>query len=743
MAHRVFWILTVAAAIPVVLSAAIPGKEAVCTTQQCTQIAKDILYDMNPQADPCQDFNEFACGGFNSKSVIPPDQSAIDHFSIDIEKNQLILRSILDVNSSSTPKPSSGDDDVDKRNLAKLQALYSSCMDEDRINQVGRKPLQDEIQTVLKLFPISEGNPTSEQTKTSLAKMLAYLNHMGIPSFVMLTVVRDLKDPSKNSLMVLEGGLGLPAKEYYAAPAIMTTYETTIRDMFTLVLGEQQQQQQSPPSNGTNAGSGNDTWSEVAKSVVDFETQLAGIASNTTDTYDISKMHNPMTVSQLASSTPSVDWPLLMNGTLPEDVQAPETVIVVSPSYQIRLETFLQQASPKALQNYFVWSVIHARAVNLGSEFRQPILDLSATLIGSNSTAAKDRWKGCVAIVDSNIGELSGHYYVKETFTDQIRDQIREMIESTISTYSQVFPNLNWLNKITVDGAIKKLKAIVALIGYSHDKPNDMDPKSLDEYYKDFRVEPDDYYGNEVRALAWASKMSYSKLKEPVNKKDTMGFTPPTVNAFYNALYNQIYFLAGILQPPFFHADNPEYVNYGAIGMIAAHEVTHGFDNNGHLFDSEGRLADWWTNTTTAAFNERAQCFVDQYSNFTIKGADGKDYHVNGKLTLPENIADNGGLKQAFNTWQTRYKDDKGGLKNQRLPGLEKYSPEQIFFISFARLWCSVQTPELFLLQILVDPHSPAKYRINGAIQNSVQFANAFNCPANAPMNPTKKCELW
>jgi len=512
-------------------------------------------------------------GGFESKYEIPPDQSALDHFYLVNEKNQLILRSFLDAKNFTAPKASSGDP-VDQRNLAKLQGLYSSCMDEDRINEVGSKPLHDEIQTVLDLFPASESDKTSEQTKTSLSKTLAYLNTMGIPSFLILAVSPDVKDPQRNSLMLSEGGLSLPAKEYYAVPAIMTTYEAAIHDMFNLVLGQS-------PANSTSTSNGNDTWSDMAKSVVDFETQLASISSNSTDFIDPTKIYNPTATNQLGSSTPSVDWSVFLNGTMPGGIEAPDTVIVISPSYQTRLETLLQQTSSKSLQNYFVWSVILARATNLGSAYQQPVLDMSAALTGSNATAVSDRWKVCVANVDSNIGEMAGHYYVQETFTDQTRDQIHDMIESVIATYGQVFPNLNWLDRITAEGAIKKLKAIVALIGYSADKPNVKDPKSLDQYYKDLRVEPNDFYGNEARALAWTVKTSFLKLNQPVNKKDTLSFTPPTVNAFYNPLNNQIYFLAGILQPPFFHVGNPEYVNYGAIGMIAAHEVTV---SNGHFF---------------------------------------------------------------------------------------------------------------------------------------------------------------
>ncbi|KAG0364241.1 hypothetical protein BGX24_004722 [Mortierella sp. AD032] len=217
------------------------------------------------------------------------------------------------------------------------------------------------------------------------------------------------------------------------------------------------------------------------------------------------------------------------------------------------------------------------------------------------------------------------------------------------------------------------------------------------------------------------------------------------VNTFYDLTANQIVFPAGILQRPFFHVESPDYVNYGGFGVVAGHEVTHGFDNMGHRFDSVGRLDNWWTNATEKAFNEKAQCLIDQYGNFTVKGPDGKDHNVDGQLTLSENIADNGGLKQSYRAWQTRLKADPSGkkFKNYQLPGLEKYTRKQLFFISYGRLWCSKERPEYLMQLIRTDIHSPSQWRINGAVQNSPEFSQAFKCPAGSPMNPAKKCQVW
>ncbi|KAG0057100.1 hypothetical protein BGZ83_001534 [Gryganskiella cystojenkinii] len=752
MASSFLWMVAIGVALQTARSAAPSSSQPICTTQQCVLTSSDIIRDMNPQADPCQDFSEFVCGGFEARSEIAPDQSSNDNFLALHERNQRILHSIVDTNSSSAPKAPAGDLSA-HRNIEKFQSLYSSCMDQDRLTQLGRKPLEDEIQQVLKLFPVTESDLKAQQDqnqlevvgiaavdKESLSKTLAYFNKMGIDTLVGLSVGQDLKVPSKNVLSVTEGGLGLPAKDYYLDKAIIEKYQDTVRRMLSLIFG---------PHRQGNAGAvavpeTDDRWTTIAKDVVDFETKLAGIGTGVDDLYDPVKTYNPSTVDKLGSMTPSINWPLLLNSALPTTIKPPAQVIVSWPAFQIKLEGLLKSTAPKTLQNYFSWSVIRSRAGDLGPEYQQPLRDLNAALTGESAAIVPERWKHCVSVVSRSVGELAGHYYIEEAFKGNSRDQASGIIQSLLLTYSKVFPKLEWLDKATTIGAVKKLKAIRSLVGYSTEEPNTESSDSLDGYYKDLRVDPMDFYGNRARASAWTTEQNFLDLNKPINKK-SMGSPPQTVNAFYSPSVNQIYFPAGILQPPFFHTDNPEYINYGGIGVVAGHEITHGFDNKGHLFDSEGRMIDWWTNTTSRAFDEKARCFVEQYGNFTISGPDGKVYHVNGQLTLGENIADNGGLKQSFNSWQTRYKADKTGKKymNMKLPGLENFSPEQLFFISYGRLWCSKQRPESLIQQVITDPHSPARWRINGAVQNSVQFSTVFKCKANTPMNPSKKCDLW
>ncbi|KAF9337015.1 hypothetical protein BG006_006489, partial [Podila minutissima] len=296
----------------------------------------------------------------------------------------------------------------------------------------------------------------------------------------------------------------------------------------------------------------------------------------------------------------------------------------------------------------------------------------------------------------------------------------------------------------TRDAALKKLNAIAEVVGWSTALPDVASSKSLEEFYTNYTVVPDDFFANIFQGSTFLNEQIFLQLDKPVNRGSLLD-SPQTVNAFYSPYTNQILFPAGILQDPYYHVDNPDYTNMASTGLIAAHEFTHGFDSQGRKYDDTGRLLNWWTNATAQVFTDKSQCFVDQYGNFTVDGPGGKPLNVNGLLTLGDNIADNGGLKMAFRTWLDRFKSDPHGqkYKNFKLPRLEMYTLEQLFFISYGRLWCRKETPESVQLKILGDAHAPAKWRVNGPVQNLPDFANVFKCKAGTPMNPVKRCDLW
>ncbi|KAG0033325.1 hypothetical protein BGZ82_006140 [Podila clonocystis] len=775
-----------------------PGKlltnNDVCTSAQCVTTAADIIRDMRVDVDPCEDFSSFACGGFEEREEIPADEESVGYFKLVQKQNNRIIHSILSPESNKhIAIGGDQDSDTEDSNLQKLRALFTSCMDEDQINKVGRQPVVDEVKKLLALFPIrgsllsfssaiaSTTVAADPDKATALAVTLGHMTKLGLDSFTGFGVSTNVKNPNSKVLVVSEGGLGLPSKEYYLDSKTLEIYELTVGQMLNLILG--QEAATAPPSSAETSSEPSEPilssknnvdqmyvdteetisslplttsptpgipstvpapWSDIAKDIVAFEVQLAAISTNINDLRNSEKTYNPRTLAQIAELTPAIDWPTLLENTLAANTQVPDPIIVSSPDFHTRLQQLLEKTSTTTLQNYFTWSLIRQLAGNLSMPYRQPLRELYAVLSGISAGVVPDRWKTCVGFVNANLGDMAGQYFIEQAFKGNSRDVVNSLIDSLRATYTKGFPELDWLDTYTKKGASEKMSTIVQLIGFSTESPNVGSSKSLQEYYEGYQVDTSDYFGNKMRANLWGMELDFKDLNEPVNKLK-MHMSPQTVNAYYSATLNEIVFPAGILQQPFFHVENPEYVNYGGIGVVAGHELGHGFDNRGRLFDSAGRMVNWWSNSTLEAFQGKAKCFVEQYGNFTVKGADGNDYHLNGELTLGENIADNGGLKKSYESWVARYRSDPKGKRfmNFKLPGLESLTPEQLFFVSYARPWCRKQRPASVVKQIRTDPHSPAEWRINGAVQNSVYFSEAFKCKSGARMNPKNKCDLW
>ncbi|KAG0277094.1 hypothetical protein BGZ95_006521 [Linnemannia exigua] len=691
---------------------------AFCTAPQCVLTAADILNDMDPLADPCQDFSQFVCGGFKDKHEIPPDKSSIG---------------VMDILGSSNNDVTSQD------NIKKLQDLYSSCMDDTAILKAGRKPLVDELDKLTSLFPAS-GSPLEKNTLSYILGQNAKLG-LKFPALFRLSVRPDAVDSSSNILFVSETGLFLESVKDYQDVDKVKKYKETVAAMFQSILGDEDVGNRAQPLTIAEI---EQEWLDTAKDVVDFEIQLATIATSPSEPYYPLMSNHQHTVEHLNSLTPSIDWSLLLQEALPADVKYVRPITVPFPSYLVRLDALLQKTTSKTVQHYFSWIIIQNLAIYVAGPYKRPLVDYNKSLTGVSSQIKTIRWNTCVNAVNTNLGHMVGHYFIQEIFKGNSRQEVMAIIDNILASYEKDFPTLDWLDMVTRNGAIQKLKSIVKTIGYSTEDPDVTSPQSLGEYYKGYAVSANDYFTNQLQYNIWRISNQFTQLNRPI-KRNAMSLAPATVNAYNLQSSNSINFAAGVLQMPYFHVDNPEYVNYGAIGAVAGHEIGHGFDITGRRYDAIGGLKNWWTEATAKAFNEKAQCFVDQYGNFTIRGPDNKDYNLNGRLTLDENLADNGGLKMSFNAWQTRIKYDPNGQRtnNFKLPGLDMYTPEQLFFVSYGRLWCEKIRPEALVNQIRIKNHSPTKWRINGAVLNSPDFARAFQCKLGSPMNPIKKCEVW
>ncbi|KAG0266786.1 hypothetical protein BGZ95_003000 [Linnemannia exigua] len=679
-----------------------PSNKQTCKAPQCIQIAKEIINDMNPQADPCQDFSQFACGGFYEHMPEPTGKMSVDNFAFLMEKNNQAIREIVDPTLGKSPTPSKNDKPA-LSNLKKLHDFFASCMDQQAISKAGRQPLVHQIKSILTPFPVPSGSSTARTPadKKAVARTLAELSKQRLAGLVQLEVGPDPKEPLRHVLGVSESGASL-SREDLKNPEALKELEEHIAHMFQAVFGKEE----SNKTKKENKNEENDEkkkrltpkqpddtkpdihvdqqWRDVAKEIIEFEKQLAAMSSAMEDRSNPLKNDNRRTITQLSELVPGIDWALFISETLPRGVVNSRPIIVESPGYLAQLGPLLQKTKAQTLRNYFIWKVIsdspatealmidhtrmHTRLARRNNNHRTTTKTIPRTVTNNIIRTASlpdtdiPRWQTCVQQVNENLGDLAGHYYIQTAFPGNSRPTVLSIVDSILQTYKRAFPTLQWLDKTTLQGALQKLKDMVRLMGYSTKNPDVASSKSLQTHYKDLPISRTDYFANLNQYAIWSTRLEMSKLNQPVDRKHFLTY-PQLVNAFYNPSANQILFPAGILQRPFFHVDNPEYVNYGGFGVVAGHEIGHGFDNTGRFYDSIGRVHNWWSNNTIQAFNQRSQCLIDQYGNYTIKGPDNKEHHLDGKLTLGENIADNGGLKYSFRAWQYRLQSDVNGKK--------------------------------------------------------------------------------
>ncbi|KAF9358810.1 hypothetical protein BGX34_008759 [Mortierella sp. NVP85] len=657
-------------------------------------------------------------------------------------RNKELVKKLVTAGDPSAPKPASGDG-VSSRNIHRMQNHYAACMDEDQLAKAGREPLVRQLGQVVQLYPVSESPiqhnkaPGVTNSKNALSAAIGRLLQSGLKTFITLSVFSDINEPTRNMLYLDPGRVGLSSSEDYADVKITQPYEQVIGEMFYVLYAAED-----PAIGKEHAAKLNvpQVWKDVAKEVVAFETALAKVIAVGDILFDPEKHYHLLTGADMARRAPSLDWNLVLTNAFPKDVKAPKEIIVPVPEYLDQLSTLVEATSPRTIQLFVAWSMIRKFGESLDLAHRRPLENFNNGPDGIPS----DRTMVCSGNTLDTVPDIVSHYFVEAVFPERARAEAEEIIETLRVTYTNSFRSYNWLDSYTRKGAIEKMKNFVQKIGYSSSGPDDSSPPSIDRFYQGLTLSGRDHFGNQVRAGTFWAQTEFRKLSKKVDRMH-MDMNAPTVNAYYSPQSNDINFPAGILQTPMFHVDHPDYLNYGAFGAVVGHEITHGFDNEGRRWDGAGRFRNWWSNSSVEAFNGRASCFVEQYSKFKMAGPDGKEFAVNGEQTLGENIADNGGTKKAFEAWLARYRSDPRGTKynNKRLPGLEKYTPEQMFFVQYARSWCTKSDPTSVEADLLTNVHAPAKWRIIGVVQNSEYFAKTFQCKAGAPMNPAKKCDLW
>ncbi|XP_078206485.1 endothelin-converting enzyme 2 isoform X19 [Callithrix jacchus] len=609
-----------------------------CFTEACIRVAGKILESLDRGVSPCEDFYQFSCGGWIRRNPLPDGRSRWNTFNSLWDQNQAILKHLLEnttFNSSSEAEQ-------------KTQRFYLSCLQVERIEELGAQPLRDLID---KIGGWNITGPWDQDNFMEVLKVVAG-TYRATPFFTVY-VSADSKSSNSNVIQVDQSGLFLPSRDYYL----------------------------------------NRTANEKA---------LA----------------------------PSMDWLEFLSFLLsPLELSDSEPVVVYGMDYLQQVSELINHTEPSILNNYLIWNLVQKTTSSLDRRFESAQEKLLETLYGTKKSCVP-RWQTCISNTDDALGFALGSLFVKATFDRQSKEIAEGMISEIRTAFEEALGQLVWMDEKTRQAAKEKADAIYDMIGFPDFI---LEPKELDDVYDGYEVSEDSFFQNMLNLYNFSAKVMADQLRKPPSR-DQWSMTPQTVNAYYLPTKNEIVFPAGILQAPFYARNHPKALNFGGIGVVMGHELTHAFDDQGREYDKEGNLRPWWQNESLAAFRNHTACMEEQYNQYQVNGE-----RLNGRQTLGENIADNGGLKAAYNAYKAWLRMHG---EEQQLPAVG-LTNHQLFFVGFAQVWCSVRTPESSHEGLVTDPHSPARFRVLGTLSNSRDFLRHFSCPVGSPMNPGQLCEVW
>uniref|UniRef100_A0A452INB8 Uncharacterized protein n=1 Tax=Gopherus agassizii TaxID=38772 RepID=A0A452INB8_9SAUR len=688
---------------------------SICTTPGCVTAAARILQNMDPTTEPCTDFYQYACGGWLNWHVIPETSSRYSIFDILRDELEIILKG---------------------RTRTGLQhdfTFISSSSSSGFIEQRDSLPLL-EVLAMVGDWPVASADwniTKGNKPNWSMEEKLSTLNsRFNKRVFIDMFVWNDDQDSSRHIIYIDQPSLGMPSRDYYFNGGnYQRVREAYLQFMITIAKMIREDKNMAK----------DDTFvqQEMAK-VMKLETEIANATAPAEERHDVTLLYNKMTLRELQEkfALNEFNWTLFIQGIMSSvnvQIHLDEEVVVYGAPYLQELKAIISNYSASTIQNYLVWRLVTDRVSSLSRRFKDARAHYRKALYGT--TLEEARWRECVSYVNNNMENAVGALYVRETFAGESKRMVRDLIDKIREVFIETLDELQWMDETSKEKAREKAMAIKEQIGYPDYILEDQNEK-LDQEYANLNFSEHKYFENSLENLRAGAQKSLKKLRERVDQ-DIWIIGAAVVNAFYSPNRNQIVFPAGILQPPFFSKHQPQALNFGGIGMVIGHEITHGFDDNGRNFDKDGNMFDWWSNFSAMHFKDQSRCMVYQYGNYTWELAGGQN--VSGISTLGENIADNGGVRQAYKAY-LKWLEREG--KEPKLPGLD-LTHKQLFFLNFAQVWCGSYRPEYASQSIKTDVHSPLKYRVMGSLQNFEAFSEAFHCKKGTAMHPVEKCRVW
>lgn len=645
---------------------------------------------MDKKADPRQDFYQYANGNWVKNNPVPASETRWTSFNIVAERNNEILKKILEETAADMNAPYGS-------SRQRVGDLYRCMMDTVRLDKDGFTPIKPLLDEVDKIASYED-----------IIKNIAKQHRMGMDPLFGFGVSPDVRNSEVYAVYTSQSGLGLPDRDYYLkdddkSKNIRSKYVKHMMRMFELI--------------GYNKAEAN----TAALKIMEFETKLAAVSMTRLERRDIEKQYNKKSLAELQKLTPMFSWDTYLTATGYKQKKF-DSVIVMQPQFMEQVSLCFTDYPLSSWKAYLKWNILNTAADMLSSDFQKQNFAFYGTTLNGQKEQ-KPRWKRAIGTVNGFIGELLAQEYVKVAFTPESKKRVNEMVDNLMAVYKKRLENVEWMSPETRQRALEKLSTMGRKLGY---------PEKWEEY-KGLEIKNDSYVNNYLRVSEWQYTDNMNKLGTPIDRAK-WGMLPQTVNAYYTPLLNEIVFPAAILQPPFFNAEAEDAVNYGSMGAVIGHEISHGFDDEGSKFDSKGNLNNWWTAEDRAKFEAKTKILVNQFNQFKVMDS----VFVNGELTLGENIADLAGLSVAFEAYML-------SLQNKPKENIDGLTPEQRFFVGFAQVWKNNARPEFLRNQVMTDPHSPGKFRVLGPLSNMPEFYNAFGVKQGDKMwrAETERAKIW